>query len=229
MKVPKRMMDHWQGVPAGVSLGTIEQQSGGSSSSGSGTSYKLRLSEEAGYPEALPREYSMNTTSPAGGMYIVSRPSEGEKGPVQLEGHVARKGDVTLPAGALSRSYKQQVEARVLKAAERPVVQIVSEDELRPMFRPALMGKRAGMGRPEKPGGNKAGKKGPAADMPREELENLLFEKFAEQQFWRRKALVEATGQTSAHLTSVLEQVAEQVRYGGHKGEYTLKAEFQQR
>jgi len=27
----------------------------------------------------------------------------------------------------------------------------------------------------------------------------------------------------------VLEQVAEQVRYGGHKGEYTLKAEFQQR
>ena len=225
MKVPKRMMDHWQGLQAGVSLGTVEQ-SGGSSGNG-GPSYTLRLSEEAGYPAELPREYAMRTSSPAGGMYIISRPLDSQKGKVQLEGHVVHKGDVNLPEGGLSRSYKELVHSRELKSRDRPVVQIVGEDELRPWFRPALHGKRAGSGKPEKV--QKSQRKDPANNMPQEELENLLFEKFAEQQYWRRKALVEATGQTSMHLTSVLEQVAEQVRYGSHKGEYTLKAEFQQR
>ena len=60
------------------------------------------------------------------------------------------------------------------------------------------------------------------------ELRNLVFEKFQEQRFWNRKELEQATGQKAVEVKKVLDQVAERIAVGPHKGEFQLKAEYRE-
>jgi len=224
MKVPKRLMEHWQGLKqAGVSLGTVEP----SQDAGTGQAYTFRLPEDANHAADMPQEYSMTLSSPPGGMYVISRPLESQKGQIQLEGRVVQKGEINLPAGRLSRQYRELVATRGEKAGMRREVQIVSDNDLRQIRHPTLLGKRPGSSKAER--APKRSTKETPINLPKDELETLLFEKFAEQQHWAKSALVDATNQSSAHLTQVLGQVAEQVRFGKHKGKYTLKAEYRER
>merc|ERR1719399_586775 len=206
MKVPQFLAEHWKTAGSGVPLGSVvlDANSGSGSSSTSsgggpsqGESFTLRLSDEAGYPSELPREYAINLGSPPGAMYVVSSGGDAGGGKVEcppaLEGKVERKGEVL--AGKLSHSYKQLVAARTERAAIRPEVQIYEET------------------------GDELGKIQPIAKKKR----------LADVQDGRgqdKKPKMSMVSKKQTHLTAVLEEIAERVRFGKNKGEYQLKSEY---
>ena len=62
-----------------------------------------------------------------------------------------------------------------------------------------------------------------------EELRDLVFDSFQKQKFWNRHELEKALEQQGLNsLKKVLDQVAERVNAGPHKGEYQLRSEFRQ-
>ena len=232
VKVPRHLAESWQQQPSGHSLGVVEP--GVKDAMGRDT-YTLRTSAAPG--GAGPSsgeaggdgvEYKLTLGAPTGGMYSFAPGGpDAPAGEMVFEGRVTAKGDVS--AAGLSAGYKQLVRSRQEAASVRAEVEAVDVDQLnQPLKKKSEIhrqkqgvrdGKRERAEQKQKAA--KAQKK-----LSREELRDLVFEKFELQPHWHKADLASETGQRPTDLAPVLDELCEREKFGPHKMEYKLKPQY---
>jgi hypothetical protein len=152
---------------------------------------------------------------------------------MRLEGRIDAKWD--LNAAELNASYKQLVRGRQESAAARPELQAISQAEdlelggvTQRLQKQGELNKQARelKKRKEDRAEQRAQEAKRIKKLTREELRDLVFEKFEAQRYWHKTDLANALGQKPSEVGPVLDEVCDRVKFGVHKQEYQLKAQF---
>jgi len=229
VKVPKHLLETWKKQGPGASLGIIEAAHASAGPSGR-QEFTLRMPADAASSGA-PMEYALSLSAPPGAMYsYLPGPPDGE---MRLEGKIDLKGD--LQATELTSSYKQLVRGRQDTAGVRPELQAISQAEdlelggvTQRLQKQGELHKQAREVKKRK--ADKVERKAKEAKLQKkftkEELRDLVFEKFEKQRYWHKIDLANTLGQKPTDLGPILDEVCERVKFGVHKQEYQLKTQF---
>jgi hypothetical protein len=229
VKVPKRVAESWKKQGPGASLGTLEPVDAPAAGPSGKQAYRLTMPSDAG-----PMEYTMTGAEPPGAMYcFLPGGSDANGGEMRLEGKIETKWD--LNAAELNANYKQMVRGRQESAATRPELQAISQAEdlelggvTQRLQKQGELNKQARELKKRKE--NRAEQRVQEAKrikkLSKEELRDLIFEKFEAQRYWHKADLANALSQKPSELGSILDEVCDRVKFGVHKQEYQLKVQF---
>lgn len=187
----------------------------GTKSGGQGTQISLTLDNEA--TKDLPQEYSMKNMAQEGPAVFAFSDTNGH---MACEGIVQHRIDV-LPRGRANEidpAYRKLSRQRDIAAASRTrTVQVVTGRSITNIRQPVAAA--------EAERRRKAAEEKRSA-MPKEELEATLFRLFERQSYWSLAQLQKQTSQPTAHLRSVLAEIANKTKRGPYKDMWSLKKEF---
>lgn len=230
VKVPKHLLESWQRQGPGATLGSIFPADGAAPGFEK-RAYMLRLAADGA---GAPREYALALGDPVGAMYsFVPGWADTPAGEMRLEGKIERKGELT--ATELTSNYKQLVRERQETAAARPELQVLPPEEEQQLGVATQKLQKQGelrkqedekKRRKEDRAAVRAEEQKRQKRLTREELRDLVFEKFETRQFWHKADLAKELCQKSNDLGPILDEVCERERFGEHKQEYKLKLEF---
>lgn len=229
VKVPNRLAESWKKQGPGSSLGTLDPVETSAAGPSDKQAYKLTMPTDAG-----PMEYTMTGTEPPGAMYcFLPGGPDASDGEMRLEGIIDAKWD--LHAAELNASYKQLVRGRQESAAARPELQAITIAEdlglggvTKRLQKQGELNKQARelKKRKEDRAEQRAMEYKRMKKLTREELRDLVFEKFEAQRYWHKTDLAKALSQKPSELGHVLDEVCDRIKFGVHKQEYQLKAQF---
>eukprot|EP00967_Tisochrysis_lutea_P106666 scaffold163775_cov32-Tisochrysis_lutea.AAC.3 len=222
-------METWKKQGPGASLGTLQPFEEPAAGSSSGQSYKLTVSSEVG-----PVEYAMKLHDPPGEMYSFVPPqADSQSDELRLEGKIQAKGD--LNATQLNVNYKNLVRGRQENAAVRPELQAISHPEelelggvTHRLQKQGELNRQARdvKKRKEDRAERRANEAKRVKRLTKEELRDLVFEKFEAKRYWHKTDLANALGQKPNELGPILDELCDRIKFGAHKQEYELKAQF---
>ena len=234
VKLPVFLAKEWAARSGGTDVGIWSEVDAGSSSGGASSGAKkrkLRLSEEAGYPAELPREYDTTDAQRKPGAFnytgvIPQRDKEpDDEVHPHLTGFVTHTGDIRP---ALGHEYMTMMRERHEKAAEIRPPDVIPEKEainLLPGAIPLKGGKYQRKDKRERAQQEKEG--GESKEKTKADLRTRLFEKFSGEgrKWWAKRDLAAELGvkTTDKMLQELLDDVAYREPYGPHKTEYRLK------
>jgi len=223
VKVPKFLFDKWSNVKEeGIDYGKLKIKNVPNSKSA--IDVTLELNDR--FSQDIPKNYKLQFTnySPKKGViptneYIFT--DNGKGAGVSVEGIVHNEATISP---IVDEHYKNIMQSRTLDAStpKRQTIILTKEEEREARRLPT---KNDGDSFAMQPVPKKIVKE-KRQRLPHDDVIALLFQAYAEHQYWNFKGLAEYTHQPQTYLKEILGEIAQLVKRGSYSGTYELKEEY---